>query len=120
MLNYLKEWFPEYKDRIENLICNFRDLMIPFRSKDIYRWEMEGSYSLKYVLPALVPELRYEEMEINDGAMASNAWLSLWELEDSDEIKRIRNALLEYCKLDTLGMVRILDKLKELVTSKKK
>ena len=52
-------------------------------------------------------------MEISDGAMASNAWLSTWELEDSEEIEKIRNAFLEYCKLDTLGMVRILEKLKE-------
>ena len=74
---------------------------------------MEGSYSLKYVLPVIVPELSYEGMEVSDGAMASNAWLNMWEIEDHAEIEKIRNALLEYCKLDTLGMVRILEKLKE-------
>ena len=61
-----------------------------------------------------MPELSYDEMEIRDGGMASNAWLGLWELEDSSEIEKIRNALLEYCKLDTLGMVKILEKLKEI------
>lgn len=88
--------------------------MIPFRSKDIYRRQMEGSYSLKYVLPALIPELKYEGMEISDGAMASSAWLNLWEMEDTKEIKKIRNALLEYCKLDTLAMERILEKLRKI------
>ena len=115
ILNDLIPLFPEYEAKIENIINNVRDLMIPFRNKDVYRWEMEGSYSLKYVLPALVPELKYEEMDISDGGMAANAWLSLWEMEDSGEIDKVRNALLEYCKLDTLAMVRILQKLCKIV-----
>jgi len=58
--------------------------------------------------------LKYEGMEIGNGGMASSAWLDLWEIKDSGEIKAIRNALLEYCKLDTFGMVRMLEKLKEM------
>lgn len=85
--------------------------MAPFQRKDFYRWQMRGSYSLKEVLPALVPELTYEGMEISDGQMASSAYLRMWELEDKAEVEKIRQALLEYCKLDTLGMVRILEKL---------
>ncbi|MFH0812002.1 MAG: hypothetical protein V2A69_04080 [Pseudomonadota bacterium] len=85
--------------------------MAPFQRKDYYRWQMRGSYSLKEVLPALVPELTYEKMEISDGQMASSAYLRIWELEDKAEVEKIRQALLKYCKLDTLGMVRILEKL---------
>ena len=114
ILNDLIQMFPEHEAKVANIINNVRDLMIPFRNKDVYRWEMEGSYSLKYVLPALVPELKYEEMDISDGGMAANAWLSLWEMEDSEEVDRIRNALIEYCKLDTLAMVRILEKLEKI------
>ena len=66
---------------------------------------MEGSYSIKNVLPALVPKLSYNDMEISDGGMASNAWLSMWEIENLEETEKIRKALLEYCKLDTLAMV---------------
>lgn len=62
----------------------------------------------------LVPELSYEEMEISDGGMASNAWVSMWEMEDEIEIKKTRTDLLEYCKLDTLAMVRILEKIRQL------
>ncbi|MEA3417119.1 MAG: DUF2779 domain-containing protein [Thermodesulfobacteriota bacterium] len=113
ILNGLTQMFPEYKEKIEKMIDNIRDLMAPFRNKDIYRHQMEGSYSLKYVLPALIPELSYDGMGISDGAMASSAWLNLWEIEDTKEIKRMRNALLEYCELDTLAMVRILEKLRE-------
>jgi hypothetical protein len=114
ILNELIQMFPEHEIKVANIISNIRDLMIPFRNKDIYRWEMEGSYSLKYVLPALVPELKYEEMEISDGGMAANAWLRLWEMEDSAEIGKICTALLEYCKLDTLAMVRVLEELREV------
>jgi len=53
-------------------------------------------------------------MEISDGGMASNAWLIMWKLKDLEEIEKIRLTLLEYCKLDTLGIVKILEKLKSL------
>lgn len=111
VLKDLATWFPEYSDQIENIVRNIQDLMIPFRRKDIYRWEMEGSYSIKYVLPALVPEMNYKEMEISDGGMASSAWLNMLDMEDLEEIEKIRKALLQYCKMDTLAMVSILDKL---------
>lgn len=115
ILNCLKEWFPVYGDRIDRIIRNIRDLMVPFERKDIYRWEFEGSYSLKNVLPVMVPELSYRDMEVSGGAMASNAYLRMWELQDSAEIDKIRKALLDYCKLDTLGMVRILERLRKMV-----
>ncbi|MGA9177752.1 MAG: hypothetical protein WBZ05_10950 [Desulfobacterales bacterium] len=51
-------------------------------------------------------------MEISEGGMASNAYLDMWEMQDPSNIEKIRNALLEYCKMDTLAMVRILEKLK--------
>ena len=75
---------------------------------------MEGSYSLKAVLPALVPEMNYDEMQISDGQMASSAWLQLWNLENTQEIENKRNALIEYCRQDTLAMVKILEKIREL------
>ena len=87
--------------------------MLPFRSKAIYHWQMEGSYSLKKVLPALVPELNYEGMEVSDGAMASDTWLKMITMEDPEEIEKLRKALLEYCGLDTLAMVKIVEKIQE-------
>ena len=117
VLNDLAKWFPEYSEQIENIVRNIRDLMIPFRRKDIYRWEMEGSYSIKQVLPALVPEMNYKAMEISDGSMASSAWLNMRELEDLEEIEKIRKALFQYCKLDTLAMVKIIEELKMICNS---
>jgi hypothetical protein len=114
ILNYLKEWFPEYAERIDAMITNLRDLMIPFKNKDIYFGEMKGSYSLKAVLPALVPGLKYDGMEISDGQMASSAWMKTWNMDNPEEIDKTRKALIEYCRLDTLAMVRILEKMRKL------
>ena len=114
ILEDLGSWFPEHSDRIETIIGNMKDLMAPFRNKDCYLWQMNGSYSIKAVLPALIPELSYDEMEISDGGMAMNAYSTTCETKDLEELERIRKALLEYCKLDTLGMVRIVEKLREI------
>jgi len=56
---------------------NARDLMTPFRRKDIYHWQFSGPYSIKAVLPALVPELSYKELAISNGEMAANTWLRM-------------------------------------------
>ena len=73
-----------------------------------------GSYSIKYVLPALCPddpELDYHALEgIHNGSEAMNAFADL-ENHTPEEIVRIRKNLLAYCRLDTLAMVKILEKL---------
>ncbi|MBM4309543.1 MAG: DUF2779 domain-containing protein [Deltaproteobacteria bacterium] len=113
-LNNLKEWFPEYGHRIDVMIENMVDLMLPFKQKSVYLWQLNGSYSLKDVLPVLVPELSYEELNINNGEMASNGWLALVQETDPDKVETVRKQLLEYCCLDTLAMVKIIEKLKEI------
>ena len=103
--------FPEYVDKIEALILRIKDLMVPFRKKYYVAPEMKGSYSIKAVLPALVPELSYDELEINEGGLASIAYESLLSETDLMKIAEIKSQLLEYCKLDTLAMVKILERL---------
>jgi len=106
--------FPEYAERLNRIIGTVRDLMTPFRSRHIYYPEMGGSYSIKVVLPALVPDLGYDGLEVSNGAMAAEAYLRMRQSDDPGEIARLRSALLEYCKLDTLAMVRILDELRRV------
>jgi hypothetical protein len=114
ILSQLADWFPEHCQALEGIIDNLRDLAAPFRSRDIYRWEMKGSYSQKMVLPALVPGMTYQGMEICDGGMAMEGYFRLCQGGDPAEIKKVRQALLEYCRMDTLGMVRLYEKLTEL------
>jgi hypothetical protein len=113
-LNEIARDFPEYGEEIEKLISRIKDLMIPFQKKYYYSPEMKGSYSIKAVLPALVPELSYDNLEINEGGLASVAYESLQTETDLMFIAEIKQQLLEYCKLDTLGMVRILEKLETI------
>lgn len=113
-LNEIARDFPEYADEIEKLISRIKDLMIPFQKKYYYAPEMKGSYSIKAVLPALVPELSYDNLEINEGGLASIAYESLQNETDLMFIAEIKQQLLEYCKLDTLGMVRILEELDKI------
>ena len=60
------------------------------------------------MLPVLVPELSYKELDIQEGGTASVEYLRLIDPETQSEARdKIARSLLEYCKLDTLAMVRI-------------
>jgi hypothetical protein len=113
VLRELAKLFPDLAEAIEVRIANVRDLMLPFKRRDVYRWPMRGSYSIKQVLPALVPELSYAGMEIADGRAAMQAYREMCSLEPGEDLERLRIAMLEYCRLDTLAMVRILEVLAE-------
>jgi hypothetical protein len=105
---------PEYSDEIEKLILRIKDLMVPFQRKYYYAPEMKGSYSIKAVLPSLIPDLSYDQLDINDGGLASVAYERLQTETDLMYIAEIKDKLLQYCKMDTLGMVRIFEKLERL------
>jgi len=112
-LKDLAAWHPRYVKKLGAMIERFSDPMPLFRSREVYLWPLQGSYSIKVVLPTMVPALSYENEEIQDGGMASEAWFRMAESQDPEEIARIRSSLLSYCRLDTYGVVRILEKLKE-------
>ena len=111
------EMYPDLKDEMERINGNMVDFMVPFRRRNYYTKEMRGSFSIKYVLPALYPddpELDYSELSmVHKGDEASQAFLSLKD-KSSEEQDEIRKALLEYCKLDTYAMVKIWEKFKEV------
>lgn len=114
ILKDIKTFAPQYSAEIDNMISRFVDLMNPFRSRHYYTPSMKGSYSIKQVLPALVPGLSYQGMEIADGGTASSSFMNLLEEKDADKIKNVRYNLLKYCELDTLAMVRILEVLEKV------
>ncbi|MFZ1518242.1 MAG: DUF2779 domain-containing protein [Ignavibacteriaceae bacterium] len=113
-LKEIVEAFPKYKKEIEERINRVKDLMLPFQKKYYYTYKMQGSYSIKYVLPALIPELSYKDLEINEGGLASVAFESLYYETDLMKIADTRTNLLEYCKLDTFAMVKLLEKLESI------
>jgi hypothetical protein len=99
---------------LSGIVNRLKDLMIPFQQKWYYTPEMKGSYSIKYVLPALVPELSYNDLDIKEGGTASNTFLSMVNETFEGNVEETRRQLLEYCKLDTYAMVKILEKLRQV------
>jgi hypothetical protein len=114
----LAEQFTDLSEQLLNIRSNIKDLMTPFRSQAYYRREFEGYYSIKTVLPGLFPddpELNYHNLNlIQNGGDAMAAFLGL-EKKSQEEIAATRQALLSYCCLDTLAMVKIWEYLNELV-----
>jgi hypothetical protein len=113
-LKEIAEDFPIYANEINERISRIVDLMLPFQKKQYYTPEMQGSYSIKKVLPALVPQLSYDNLEINNGGNASAAFEQLYYEKDKEIVNKTRNNLLRYCKLDTLAMVEILKVLQKV------
>ncbi len=115
ILTELAEFLPEYRDKIEEIIRNLRDLMLPFKRKEYYHWKMLGSHSLKRVVSAIVPELKYEDLEIKNGEMAMGAYNRMCKADSPEEVEKIRKSLLNYSFIDTFAMVKIVEELQKIV-----
>jgi hypothetical protein len=72
---------------------------------------LKGSYSIEKGFSSLVPELSYNDLEISEGGTASHTCMSLYEDIDMESIVAKRENLLRYCELDTLAMVKLLEKI---------
>ena len=99
---------PQYASFLEDLNNRIYDLG-DFISHGFYLHpKFKGSWSIKDVLPVMVPELSYDGMKIGKGDQAMMIW---WEMVNDkmsrDDAEKAKTALLEYCKLDTWAMVRI-------------
>jgi hypothetical protein len=114
VLKSLADLFLDLAEALSSRIANVRDLMMPFRSRAVYRWPMKGSYSIKKVLPTMAPELSYGGMAIADGTAAMLAYHEMCRTRDAERVEEIRRGLLEYCGMDTWGMVRILEELERI------
>ena len=82
-----------------------------------YHPDFNGTFSLKSVLPAMFPdddELDYKKLDVQDGMMAMGIYANLHKVEDPKERQVIRESLLAYCKLDTLAMVKIWQRLNDV------
>jgi hypothetical protein len=116
-LSDLAVWLPEYADRINAIQARLFDLL-PIVREHTYHPAFAGSYSIKSVLPALVPEISYEGMDVANGRDAGLVWESLVRGSlDRSERERARKALLEYCGLDTLALLKIVQRLRSISSS---
>lgn len=108
---------PEYAAALRSIADGIVDLL-PIVREHVYHPAFGGTFSLKSVLPALIPELSYEGLSIAEGETAQ-VQLTRLILEPEqmgvDERGEVREALLRYCELDTRAMVALEARLRTLV-----
>jgi hypothetical protein len=107
--------YPEKADFLLGLVDRTVDLMDVFVTGyvDI---RFGGSTSIKKVLPVLVPDLSYEGMAVADGTAAMDTWAKMLAAQDLETRTKLKQGLLDYCKLDSLAMVRIFEFVQRLVS----
>ena len=110
------EVLPEFKPWLQKVTPRVVDLLLPFRGFRYHHQDQNGSNSMKAVLPALTGT-GYEKLAIQEGGAASREFLRVTFGDvTAAERSRVRRDLEEYCGLDTLGMVQIVDRLKQLTS----
>ena len=109
----------DISDELLALNERFVDLAHPFQYKHYYHPKFNGKYSIKIVLPTLFPdddELDYKKLgSIQNGGDAMDTFANLYLLKDKSKLEDIRKDFLAYCRLDTLAMVKIWEKLHQIV-----
>lgn len=108
VMRHLAGRFPDLAASLQAIIERVVDLF-PIARNRYYHPSQQGSWSLKAVLPALCPDLSYNQLDgVQDGGMAVAAFMEAIGPSTTTERKaEIEDQLLEYCKLDTFAMVRI-------------
>jgi len=115
VIRELAEMYPDLSEALLGMNERFFDLL-PLARAAYYHPSQMGSWSIKAVLPALVSELSYADLEgVHDGGDAQLAWIKAANAK-AKERKRIGDQLLEYCKLDTWAMVKIVESLLQKVS----
>ncbi|MCR5291899.1 MAG: DUF2779 domain-containing protein, partial [Eubacterium sp.] len=118
VIKNLADTFPDLHDHLMCIHDNIKDLEVPFSKRYYYTRAMQGKSTIKMVLPAVCPgdpELDYHSLDgIHNGGEAMYAYPAMKE-KTPEEIEVIRKQLLAYCRLDTLAMVKVLEKLYKAV-----
>jgi len=104
----LAEFSPKHAHELEKLTERFVD-PLPIIRDHVYDKDFQGSFSLKYVAPALLGKsASYQGMVVSDGGAAQRAFEKMINPNSSKEDKgKLREALLEYCRKDTLEVVNL-------------
>ncbi len=113
-LSGLAQQLPDLSDALEDIRNRLVDLL-PLMQNHYYHPGMGKSWSLKSVLPTVVPSLAYGDLgDVADGVAAQNAYLEAIEpATKSSRRAELKLALKRYCERDTWGlveMVRVLSK----------
>ena len=108
ILRQLIARFPDLGAALSAIVSRIKNLL-PIVRDHYYHPAMEGSWSLKAVLPAIAPDLSYAALgEVQDGTGAQAAYLEAIELTTArNRREQLNNDLRAYCKMDTFALVRL-------------
>jgi len=107
----LAEYLSQHREGLLAILDRFKDFQALIK-RYYYHPEFCGSFSLKSVLPALLPNMRYESLTIQEGSQASFEYLRFLDPgTPSEEKSRIKEDLLAYCSHDTFAMLKIREEL---------
>ena len=107
--------FPQHANFLRGINKRMFDLMVIFRKKWYVEPEFRGGWSIKTVMPVLVPDLSYKNLNIQEGGEASASWYILTDPKTpEDQRKQLYDDMIEYCRLDVFGMVKILEHLQKI------
>lgn len=102
-------------DQLVEILAHRAQDLLPVVKDNTYDLGFMASFSIKAVLPILCPDLSYKDLAINNGGLASEAFLRLHGSECTpDEAAEIRDNLWRYCERDTLAMVKVVQVLMAL------
>lgn len=105
------EKYPCLRQRLTAMLERIFDLC-EFMRRNYYHPEFKGLYSIKKILPVLVPGMNYDALAVRSGgdAIVKHYQLAIGALSE-DEALRVKRELFEYCSQDTLAMVRLHERL---------
>jgi hypothetical protein len=106
-ISALKDMFPDLAAPLQSILDRIQDLLVVIQDH-VYHPDFRGSFSIKKVLPVLVPDLSYAGLAVADGETAITRFARMARGEISGEqVEITRRQLIAYCKLDTFAMVRL-------------
>lgn len=104
------EAFPDYEEWGNEILDRIIDLLHPFKNFHFYHPKQKGSASIKKVLPIFSEDVKYDDLIITNGSDASISYYkSHFEDVPLEEKEKIREALEEYCELDTLAEILLVE-----------
>ncbi len=114
IIEALAEVHPEHRKPLLATLDRLMDLYKIIRN-NYYHPEFHGSFSLKSVLPAIIPEMSYDSLTVQEGQEAGIEYMRMIDPSTpAEEKEKIKKDLLKYCGHDTLAMVRIREALLKL------
>ncbi len=125
----LAKFYPQFSEKLLNINERLFDLLHVVKTNtklfeslgydtdhaktiNYYHEDLEGSFSIKKVLP-IFSDLTYKGMQVSNGMAAVYAYAGFNKLNPT-ELQEVRTALTEYCKQDTWAMVEILNELRKI------